>query len=167
MATKKQKEASRRNVKKAQEKWTGMSSRQRSRAQPEGRQRAKPGKGGGDYYHIEVRPSSEFQTFRTHDVGKAGGVQRVSGQRSSGSWSTQKWLISKSMAHVEGGHLVADVDDARSVLDKLASQPEHIRGDRFKAKPRRNVPEKDKPTAAQKRARTENIKKAQAARRKG
>jgi len=91
----------------------------------------------------------------------------VSGQRSSGSWSTQKWLISKSMAHVEGGHLVADVDDARSVLDKLASQPEHIRGDRFKAKPRRNVPEKDKPTAAQKRARTENIKKAQAARRKG
>jgi len=36
-------------------------------------------------------------------------------------------------------------------------------GDRFKAKPRSNVPERAKPTLAQQQARRENIKKAQAA----
>jgi hypothetical protein len=41
----------------------------------------------------------------------------------------------------------------------------HVVGDRFKAKDRPNVPERAKPTPAQKRARSRNIKKAQAARR--
>jgi hypothetical protein len=165
MATEKQKEAARENVKKAQAAWRNMSSRQRSRSQPEGRGRAKPGSSGeGDFYHIEVRPKGEFQTFRTHDVGDQGGVERVSGKRSSGSWDTQKWLISKKMAHVEDGKLVADHDDARGVLHDLGSPPEQISADRFRAKPRPNVPEREKPTEAQQRARRQNIKKAQAAR---
>jgi hypothetical protein len=41
-----------------------------------------------------------------------------------------------------------------------------VRGDRFKAAPRPNVPEEAKPTVAQRQARQRNIKKAQAARRK-
>lgn len=90
-------------------------------------------------------------------------MERVSGKRSSGSWDTQKWLISKKMAHVENGKLVADHDDARGVLDDLGSAPKHISADRFKAKPRPNVPEREKPTKAQREARQENIKKAQAA----
>jgi hypothetical protein len=143
-----------------------MSSRQRAKAQPEGGTRERPGATGqGEYFHVEVRPQSGFATFRTQDVGKKGGIQRVAGKRGSGSWDDQKWLISKQDAHIENNKLVPDTADARKVLERLGSEPQHIRGDRFKAKPRPNVSEKEKPTAAQQRARQENIKKAQAARR--
>jgi hypothetical protein len=166
MATAKQKEAARKNIKKAQKAWKSMSSRAHSRAQPEGKRRAKPDSTGeGEYYHIEVRPKEEFVSFRTHDIGEKGGIQRVGGRRKSGSWDDQKWLISKEHAHVENGKLVPDTEDAREVLEELGSKPVHVSGDRFKAKPRPNVPEKDKPTPAQRRAQKSNIKKAQAARR--
>jgi hypothetical protein len=166
MATEKQRQAAKKNIKKAQAKWKSMSSSQHSRSQPEGRGRQKPGSTGeGNYYHIEVRPKEEFTTFRTQDVGDKGGLQRVAGKRSSGSWATTKWLISKEDAHVEGGELVGDTRDARDLIKKLGSKPVHLRGDRFKAKPRRNVPEREKPTAAQQRARRQNIRKAQATRR--
>ena len=167
MATEKQREAARKNIKKAQEKWQSMTPRQRALAQPEGRARTKPGRGGeGDYYHVGVRDKSDFETFRTHDIGDEGGLQRLAGKRSSGSWDTVKWLISKDFAHVENGRLVADHDDAQELLDRLGSTPKHVKGDFFEARPRPNVPEKDKPTAAQQRARKENIKKAQEASRK-
>jgi hypothetical protein len=119
---------------------------------------------GGKYYHIEVRPKGEFTTYRTQDVGDPGHIQRVAGKRSSGSWATVKWLIGKEDAHVEDGKLVPDTKDARDVVKQLGSQPIHLSGDRFEAKSRRNIPERAKPTAAQTRARRENIKKAQAAR---
>lgn len=165
MATTKQSEAARQNIKKAQAKWRSMTSRQHSLAQPEGRRRAKPGtSGSGDYYRIVVRPKEEFVTFRNQDVGKPGGLQRLSGKRSSGSWSTQAWLISKDLAHVESGKLVADSKDAKELLKTLGSEPTHQKGDIFTAKDRRNVPEREKPTTAQKRARQANIKKAQSAR---
>ena len=168
MATTKQRQAARKNIKKAQATWRGMSSREHARAQPEGRGRAKPGTTGrGEYYHIEVRPKKEFTTFRTQDVGERGGIQRVAGKRSSGSWDTQKWLIAKDEAHVEGERLVPDTKEAREALKTLGSKPTRVSGDRFKAAPRPNVPEKKKPTPAQKRARLANIKKAQAARAKG
>lgn len=167
MTTSKQKSAARKNIKKAQETWKNMSSRARSSAQSKGDSRAAPGTTGeGDFYHVEVRPKSRFKTFRTHDVGEKGGIERVAGRRESGSWDTQKWLIGKDHAHVSNGRLVGESPEAVKVLEELGSSPEHVRGDRFKAKPRPNVPEADKPTAAQKRARHRNIKKAQAARRK-
>jgi hypothetical protein len=138
-----------------------------ARAQPRGRSRAKPGaRGGGEFFHIEVRPRREFKTFRTQDVGKKGGIERVAGKRGSGSWDTQKWLISKAHAHREGRRLVGDTADARKVLKTLGAPPTHLNGDRFKAKDRPNVPERRKPTQAMRRARTTNIRKAQAARRK-
>ena len=166
MATTQHKQAAKKNIQKAQEAWQNMAPRDRAKAQPEGRARAQPGATGkGDYYHIEVRPKEAFTTFRTHDVGEKGGIQRVAGQRRSGAWDDQTWLISKALAHVEQGRLVPDTADAREVLEAFASQPEHIEGDRFQAQPRRNVPEKEKPTAAQHRARQENLKKARAARR--
>lgn len=168
MATAKQRQAARKNIRKAQEAWRGKSSRERSVAQPEGRGRAKQGATGkGEYYHIEVRPRREFTTFRTQDVGERGGIQRVAGKRGSGSWDTQKWLISKDDAHIEGERLIPDTREARDVLKTLGSKPTHVSGDRFKAAPRPNVAEKKKPTPAQKRARSANIKKAQAARRAG
>jgi hypothetical protein len=130
--------------------------------------RKKPGSGGhGDYYHVELREGGDFETFRTQDVGDAGHLQRVGGKRASGSWATVKWLISKEDAHVEEGKLVGDTKEAKDLIKKLGSQPTQVSGDRFKAKDRRNVPEKSKPTVAQTRARRQNIKKAQTARQSG
>ena len=165
MATPKQKAAARENIKKAQKAWKEMTPRQHALAQPEGRKRAKPGtKGEGDYFRIVVRPKEEFTTFRFHDVGDKGHIQRLAGKRSSGSWDTQSWLISKTDAHLEGDTLIPDTDDARNLLETLGSKPRHVEGDVFEAKDRPNVPEREKPTAAQQKARLANIKKAQQAR---
>ncbi len=130
------------------------------------RQRAKPGsRGGGRFFHIEMRPASEFGTFRVQDVGERGGVERVAGRRAGGHWDTAKWLVEKTHAHIEGDRLVPDSDEAKALFKSLGSPPEHIEGDRFKAKPRRDIPESEKPTAAMRRAQLANIRKAQAARR--
>jgi len=128
--------------------------------------RKSPGAGGGRYYRVEVRPRLAFTAFRTHDVGRKGHIQRVAGRRSSGSWATVTWLIGKEDAHIERGRLVADSSAAKKLVSQFASRPTHVQGDRFRAVDRPNVPERSKPTAAQKRARTINIKKAQAARRR-
>src|SRR5450756_3259781 len=101
----------------------------------------------------------------SHDVGEKGHILRLAGKRSSGSWDTQVWLISKYDAHIEGDTLVADTEDARKSIETLGSKPKHVKGDVFEAKDRPNVPESKKPTEAQQRARLENIKKAQQARR--
>ena len=132
-----------------------------------GRKRAKPGtKGEGDYFRIVVRPKDEFTTFRYHDVGEKGHILRLAVKRSSGSWDTQVWLISKEDAHLEGDTLVPDTEDARKVIEALGTKPKLVKGDIFEAKDRPNVPERKKPTEAQKRAWMENIKKAQLARRR-
>ncbi|HEY6023910.1 MAG TPA: hypothetical protein VIV34_06990 [Pseudolabrys sp.] len=131
------------------------------------RRRAKPGaRGGGRFFHIELRPSRDFVAFRVQDVGAPGGVERVAGLRANGSWDTAKWLVEKTHAHVEGDHLVADTAEARKVLRTLGSTPVQVSGDRFRAKPRRDIPESEKPTPAMRRAQLANIKKAQAAVRK-
>ncbi len=166
MATSRQRQAARENIKNAQEKWRGMDRRQHAQAQPEGRARAKIGtKGEGKYYRIEVRDKNEFSTFRYHDVGEKGHLMRLSGKRSSGSWGTQAWLIDKNDAHIEGSSLVPDSEDARKLLDTLGRKPQYLQGDIFLAKDRRNVPEWEKPTQAQQKARSTNIKKAQQSRR--
>jgi len=131
------------------------------------RKRAKPGsRGGGRFFHIEVRPSAQFVAFRVQDVGARGGVERVAGQRASGSWDTAKWLIEKTHAHVKNDRLVPDSTEAKKLFANLASQPVLVDGDRFRAKPRRDIPEVEKPTPAMRRAQLANIKKAQAAVRK-
>ena len=89
-----------------------------------GRTRAKPGaKGGGRFYHIEVRPSAQFAAFRVQDVGRPGGVERVAGLRASGSWDTAKWLVEKTHAHIENGRLVPDSVEAERLLKQLGSVP--------------------------------------------
>ena len=129
--------------------------------------RAKPGASGrGGFFHIQVRPKSDFVTFRNQDVGSRGGIERIAGRRANGSWDTQKWLIGKSEAHRAGKELVADSAAAKKVLGQLGSVPRHLGGDRFIAKPRRKIPEAEKPTPAMRRAQLANIKKAQAALRK-
>jgi len=131
------------------------------------RAHAKPGvRGSGKFFHVKVRRPQNFVSFRVQDVGGKGGIERVAGRRASGSWDTQKWLIPKDQAHVEGSRLVPDTAGARKVLGSLGSVAVHVTGDRFSAKPRRNIPESEKPTPAVRRAQLRNIRKAEAARHK-
>jgi hypothetical protein len=128
------------------------------------RRRAKPGaRGTGGFFHIQVRPRAEFVTFRNQDVGSRGNIERVAGRRANGTWDTQKWLVGKTQAHRDGKRLAPDTAAARKVLSQLGSEPRHLGGDRFIAKPRRDIPESEKPTPAMRRAQLANIKKAQAA----
>lgn len=165
MATRKQSAAARKNIRKAQAAWKGMSHREHALAQPQGRGRLKPGTTGkGHFYRIEVRPKADFVTFRNQDVGQKGGLERLAGKRSSGSWDTVSWLVSKDDAHVERGHLMIDGAKARTALKQIRGPIRHVKGDVFRAYPARNVPEAEKPTAAMRRAQKANIKKAQKAR---
>ena len=86
--------------------------------------------------------------------------------RGSHHWEAAGWLISKDQAHLEGDRLVPDSVEARKVLDALGSVLVYVTGDRFKAKPRRDIPENEKPTPAMRRAQIRNIRKARAARHK-
>lgn len=167
MATKKQSLAAKTNIKKAQAKWKSMTKRERTLAQPEGRMRQKPGSTGkGDFYHIEVRPSSDFTSFRVQDVGERGGLERVAGRRGSGSWGTVAWLVSKKDAKVVGSKLEITGAKAKSLMKSLSGPIVRVKGDIFRSHPVKNVPEKSKPTPKMRRAQSANIKKAQAARRK-
>jgi hypothetical protein len=167
MATAAQRQASKRIIRRARARWRKMSPAQRARSQPQGRGRRRPGTTGrGKYYRVEVRPRGEFVTFRTQDVGRPGHIQRIAGRRSSGSWATASWLISKQDAHLRNGRIVPDTAAARQLLGSLSSRPKRVVGDRFRAGPTENVPDRRKPTPAQRRARAANIRKAQAARRR-
>ena len=129
--------------------------------------RVKPGaRGRGGFFHIQVRPRTEFVFFRNQDVGSRGGIERIAGRRRNGSWDTQKWLVGKTEAHRAGKRLTPDTAAARKLLSQLGSVPRHLGGDRFIAKPRRKIPAREKPTPAMRRAQAANIKKAQAAVRK-
>lgn len=145
-----------------------MSPRARALAQPQGRGRAKPGSTGkGKFYRIMVRPKSEFTSFRVQDVGAKGGLERLAGRRSSGSWDTVSWLVEKKDAKVmPNGQLHITGAKAKSVLKSISGHIYHVKGDIFRAHPERNVPEAEKPTLAMRRAQKANIKKAQAARQK-
>jgi hypothetical protein len=131
------------------------------------KRRAKPGASGtGRFFHIQVRPKSQFVRFRVQDIGAPGGVERVAGQRADGTWDTLKWLVEKTHAHVHGGRLVADTAEARTMFRSLGSSPVRVTGDRFRARPRTNIPGSEKPTPKQRKAWQRNIRKAQRARRR-
>jgi hypothetical protein len=106
----------------------------RSGRRPGPRGRAKPSvRGSGRFFRIEVAPARQFITFRYHDVGKKGGVERIAGRRQDGIWETAGWLIGKDMAHLERGRLAPDTAAARKVLAVIGAVPRHRAGDRFVA----------------------------------
>lgn len=124
------------------------------------KRRARTGTTGeGDYYRIIVRPKWEFADFRYHDVGEKGHIQRLAGLRENGNWDTHAWLIAKTDAHLHGGRIIADSEGAREVLEQLSSEPVQVKEDLFEAHDRINIPERLKPTKAQKKAWAKNIKK--------
>ncbi|MBI5456625.1 hypothetical protein HY969_02695 [Candidatus Kaiserbacteria bacterium] len=158
--------AARKNIQKAHAAWKTMSHRERALAQPQGRGRKKPGSTGrGNFYRVVVRPKDDFVTFRVQDVGEKGGLERLAGKRSSGSWDTVAWLVSKKDAHIDAHGRLKITGPARTALKHIRGHIVHVKGDIFKAHPARNVPEAAKPTPAMRRAQKANIKKAQAARR--
>ena len=118
------------------------------------------------YYHIEVLPRADFVNFQTQAVGRQGRIQRVAGQRSSGYWSTVKWMIDKKEAHVQDNKLVADSLAAKSVMEQLGSEPVRMLGDLFKARPRPGFREEPKPVRSSPRVRRENGTKSRASRKK-
>ena len=105
------------------------------------RRKAPGSTGKGKFYRIELRPKSEFTSFRVQDVGKKGGLERLAGHRRSGSWDTVTWLIAKDKAHVERGHLKIDGAKDKSVLKQIKGPIVHVKGDIFRAHPK-NVPER-------------------------
>jgi hypothetical protein len=131
------------------------------------RRKAPGSTGKGKFFRINVRPKSDFTSFRVQDVGQKGGLERLAGRRSSGSWGTVSWLISKDDARVDKrGHLKITDAKAKSVLKSISGRIVHVKGDIYKAHPEKNVPEAAKPTPAMRRAQKANIKRAQKARRK-
>ena len=129
--------------------------------------RRRPGTGGkGQYFRIEIRPNARFVAYRLHDIGRVGHTKRLAGRNANGTWATKSWLILKSDAHVSGGKLVIDHPMARAALRGIRGPIKHLKGDIFSARPRRDIPESEKPTLAQRRARTMNIRKAMRARRR-
>jgi hypothetical protein len=119
-----------------------------------------------EYYHIEVLPRTDFVSFQTQTVGRRGQIQRVAGQRSSGYWSTVKWLIDKKEAHVQDNKLVPDTLAARNVMEQLGSEPVRMLGDLFKARPRPSFQREEKSTRPPARTPRESTKKPQTGRRK-
>jgi hypothetical protein len=141
------------------------SSHENKRPSTQKQTRRKPGSTGkGEYYHIEVLPKADFITFQTQDVGRRGHIQRVAGQRSSGYWSTVKWLIDKNDAHVQDNKLIPDTNEAKNVIEQLGSEPVRMLGDLFKARPRPSFREEPKSAHTTRRGRRETIKKAQTTR---
>jgi hypothetical protein len=84
------------------------------------------------------------------------------GEKESESWDDQAWLISKEDAHIAKGKLVANTSGARKILDVIGPV-KYVKGDIFQGHPRKNVPEREKPTPAQRHAQMKNIRKAQQA----
>ena len=164
MASARQRAAARKNIKRAQARWRAMTARQHAASQPEGRARKRPGTGGGGkYFRIEVRPGEKFMLYRMQTLGRAGHTKRLAGQRANGTWDTKSWLVAKTDAHREGKTLVIDDAQARKALKGMRGPIHHFKGDIFRAKPRRDIPEAEKPTLPMRRAQQKNIKKAQAA----
>lgn len=125
------------------------------------RRKAPGSTGKGKFYRINVRPKGDFKSFRVQDVGGKGGLERLAGRRTSGSWDTVTWLIGKDKAHVDArGHLKITDTKASTALKQIRGRIVHVKGDIFKAHPAKNVAEKNKPTAAMRRASRARRKKA-------
>ena len=129
------------------------------------RRKAPGSTGKGKFYRINIRPKGEFKSFRVQDVGQKGGLERLAGHRASGSWDTVTWLVEKKDAKVKNGHLMVTGVKARSVLKNISGHIYHVKGDIFRAHPRKNIAESAKPTPAMRRSQKANIMKAQKARR--
>jgi hypothetical protein len=146
MVTPTQKSASKKNLKRAQPVWQGMSFHKHAMSGSVVSKRAATGITSHDeYYRIIVRPKEQFTIFRTQDIGKPGALQRLAGKCSGGTWATQAWLVNKGSAHVEGKKLVADNKDVQDLIRQLGSQPVLEKDDIFSTKSSSTIIRTNKP----------------------
>lgn len=150
-ATSKVRAAAKKNIKKAQAKGKSLSKSTHKKAQPKGPDRQRPGAGGGRFYRIEIRPKTEFATFRTQDLGGPGHLERIGGKRKDGSWDTVTWLIAKGDAHVSGSNLIIDNPRVKSVLKQIAPPIVHQKGDVFTAKAKKDMPKRNRASSSRKK----------------
>jgi hypothetical protein len=137
------------------------------RAKPATRRDTKQTARQRGFFHIEVQPKEAFVEFKTQDIGREGGIERIAGKRAGGAWSTQEWVIAKDQAHVERGTLIGDTVDARRVLTMLGSEPRHIKADRFSIHGHTGMPADVSPTLAPRRAGLSNVQAPQKGRKWG
>lgn len=130
------------------------------RSKPQARRAKASAKRRGSF-HIEVQPKEAFVEFKTQDIGRDGGIERIAGKRAGGAWSTQEWVIAKDQAHVERGMLIGDTVDARRVLTMLGAEPRHIKADRFTIHGHTGMPADVSPTLAPRRAGLGNVQAPQ------
>jgi hypothetical protein len=180
MATARQKSAARKNIRKARKARVSARSKTTSRAKTKSkarvraktakakprakstvRRRTKTAARQHGFFHIEVQPREAFMEFKTQEIGRDGGIERVAGKRAGGSWSTQEWLIAKDQAHVERGLLIGDTVDARRVLTMLGTEPRHIKADRFTIHGHTGMPADVSPTLAPRHADLTNVRAPQ------
>lgn len=117
--------------------WHPSASRERPKAVARNKKDDKKEQTG--YFRIRVRPAENFVTFRMQQIGNPGYIQRVAGQRKSGNWDTQTWLIPKKDARVEGNKLVID---SEIVLGAIKGAITRVKGDMFRARPKPKSPER-------------------------
>lgn len=135
MSTKKQQPVTHKHTKEGQAMAENILHRKHSAKQTEKSPQKQSTIGGrGMFYRIEVRPDGEFKTFRTHDVGESGHVERLAGKRADGTWDTVTWLVNKSDAHISSNdELVIDDPKARTVLKQIRGKILHKKGNVFEA----------------------------------
>jgi hypothetical protein len=121
---------------KSQKKQTKMVTKRNIKKVQGVTKRKSPGAGGGKFYRVEIRPKGEFITFRTQDVGKKDGLERIAGKKASGGWDTATWLIEKNKAHVSHDKLVIDDPKVKTVLKQIRGPIMHKKGDVFTAMPK-------------------------------
>jgi hypothetical protein len=169
-ATARSKAAARSKTKtKARTKVAKAKPRAKSPARPKSsaRRRATASAKPRGFFHIEVQPKEAFVEFKTQDIGRDGGIERIAGKRAGGAWSTQEWVIAKDQAHVERGTLIGDTVDARRVLTMLGAEPRHIKADRFSIHGHTGMPADVSPTLAPRRAGLGNVSPPQKGRKWG
>lgn len=95
----------------------------------------------GHFFHIEVRPSTEFEAFYTEDVGRKGHSKLVLGKsKEDGKWITHKWLISKEDAYIsDHGKVESEDPRIQKILDYLDGDLTHKEKDTFSARPHRRL----------------------------
>ena len=97
--------------------------------------------GNGQYYHVEVRPKTEFSAFYTEDVGRRKHSMLVLGkQKKDDKWATHKWLISKGDAYIsDRGELKSEDHRIQQILDYVDGNLVHKERDTFYIRPHRNI----------------------------
>ncbi len=92
--------------------------------------RKAPGETGqGRFFHISILPKRRFFKFRTHDVGKKGGIERVAGHSRKTGWKTQKWIVDKDMAIERGGYLLPVSIFSVELFKTFPKRPKRVKGD--------------------------------------